>query len=56
MEQTIRKNYKQVKKTKSDKNVKPFEKFVEYFRNLEKEEQVRYYGKCVKIIEAAIPT
>lgn len=34
MEQIIRKNYKQVKKTKNDKNVKPLEKFVEYFKNL----------------------
>lgn len=34
MEQTIRKNYKQVKKTKSDKNLKPTEKFMEYFKNL----------------------
>lgn len=34
MEQIIRKNYKQVKKTKNDKNLKPPEKFVEYFKNL----------------------
>ena len=36
MEQTIRKNYKQVKKAKGDKNIRPSEKFTEYFKNLEK--------------------
>ena len=45
MEQTIRKNYKQVKKTKGDKNVKPSEKFVDFFKNLDKEEQIKYYEK-----------
>lgn len=54
MEQTIRKNYKQVKKTKGDKNIKPSEKFVDYFKNLEKEEQIKYYEKSIKLLEAAI--
>jgi hypothetical protein len=34
MEQTIRKNYKQLKKAKADKNLRPPEKFTEYFKNL----------------------
>jgi hypothetical protein len=50
MELTIRKNYKQLKKTKTEKGARPPEKFIDYFKNLEKEEQIKYYEKCIKLL------